>query len=77
VLIANFPRAGVTGYVGPNALVEAAFGRAMGKPVAFPNRPGEQGCQLEALALMTVCLDGLATNLTSRLPTQTTTSEHR
>ncbi|MDQ0462893.1 hypothetical protein QO010_000641 [Caulobacter ginsengisoli] len=58
VLIANFEKHGVAGYVGPNTLVEAAFAHAAGKPVAFLNPPGPQPARLEALAMMTICLDG-------------------
>jgi hypothetical protein len=58
VLIANYDKGGVTGYVGANALIEAAFAHALGKPVAFLNLPGPQSCRLEALALMSTCLDG-------------------
>jgi hypothetical protein len=58
VLIANFERNGVEGYVGPNALVEAAFGHALGKRVVLLNRPGRQPCRVEILAMMTGCLDG-------------------
>ena len=58
VLIANYEKAGVRGYVGANALVEAAFGYALGKTVAFLNPPGPQPCRLEAMAMMTMCLDG-------------------
>lgn len=58
VLIANYDKSGVAGYVGANALVEAAFAFALGKPVAFLQAPGPQPCQLEALAMMRACLDG-------------------
>jgi hypothetical protein len=58
VLVANYDKAGIAGYVGPNALIEAAFARALGKPAVFLHRPGPQPCQLEAMAMMTTCLDG-------------------
>lgn len=58
VLIANYDKGGVAGYVGANALIEAAFAHALGKPVAFLHRLGPQSCRLEALALMSKCLDG-------------------
>ena len=35
VLIANYPKHGVTGYVGANSLMEAACAHAYGKPVHF------------------------------------------
>jgi hypothetical protein len=62
-LHANFEKAGVAGYVGPNTLVEAAFARALGKPTAFLYFPGPQACRLEALAIMATCLDGQAAKL--------------
>jgi len=58
VLVANFDKAGVEGYVGPNTLVEAAFAHAAGKAVVFLKAPGPQPAQLEALAMMTKCLAG-------------------
>ena len=63
VLIANFDKHGIEGYVGPNALVEAAFGHALGKAVVFLHSPGRQASQFEALAMMTKCLHGVATDL--------------
>lgn len=63
VLIANFARNGVDGYVGPNTLVEAAFAHAEGKAVVFLNTPGPQPARLEALAMMTTCLAGAPARL--------------
>lgn len=68
VLIANYAKGAVAGYVGANSLIEAAFGFALGKPVAFLFEPGEQPCRLEALSLMTTCLDGEVSNLGHLLP---------
>src|SRR5262245_6794634 len=67
VLIANFEKHGVPGYIGPNTLIEAAFGQALSKPVIFLHHPGEQACRLEALSLMTSCLDGDIRKLRSAL----------
>lgn len=63
VLIANFDKHGIEGYVGPNTLVEAAFAHATGREVAFLYRPGDQPARLEALAMMTTCLDGATSAL--------------
>jgi len=52
VLIANYPRRGVRGYVGPNTLMEIAFAYALGKPIYLLHRMGEQPCKDE--------VDGLA-----------------
>lgn len=68
VLIANYAKDAVVGYVGANSLVEAAFGFALGKPVAFLFEPGEQPCRLEVLSLMTACLNGEVSNLRRLLP---------
>lgn len=51
VLIANYPKDGVDGYVGPNSLLEAAFAYALGIPVYFLFPIGAQACQLEAQAI--------------------------
>ena len=48
VLIANYPKNGISGYIGANSLMEAAFAYALGLPVYFLFPIGEQGCQLEA-----------------------------
>jgi hypothetical protein len=58
VLIANFDKRGVAGYVGPNTLMEAAFAHALGVPVIFLNDPSKQSCGLECLAIARECLDG-------------------
>lgn len=63
VLMANYPKGDVAGYVGANSLIEAAFGFALGKSVAFLFEPGEQPCRLEALALMGACLNGDASSV--------------
>ena len=52
VLIANYPRRGVKGYVGPNTLIEIAFAYALGKPIYLLHRMGDQPCKDE--------VDGLA-----------------
>jgi hypothetical protein len=68
VLIANYAKGDVAGYVGANSLIEAAFGFALGKPVVFLFEPGEQPCRLEALALMRSCLNGDISNLRGIFP---------
>lgn len=69
VLIANLTSAGVTGRVGPNALVEAAFARAVGVPVLLLEWPGPQPCQLEILALHDGCLDAQPLRISDFGPT--------
>ncbi len=58
VLIANCAKQGIEGYIGANALMEAACGHALGKPVVFLYPVREQPCQLEALAVSAGVLDG-------------------
>lgn len=57
VLVANLTSAGIEGRVGANALIEAAFAKAVGVPVVLLERPGPQPCQIEVLALQHSCLD--------------------
>ena len=51
VLIANYPKEGIEGYIGANSLIEAAFGYALGIPIAYLYPVGEQACRLEALSM--------------------------
>lgn len=51
VLIANYAKDGVAGYIGANSLMEAAFAYALHIPVAYLYDVGPQSCQLEALAI--------------------------
>ena len=63
VLIANYAKHGIKGYIGANSLMEAACGHALGKPVIFLNPIGDQPCQLEALAIATSVLEGAPLHL--------------
>ena len=51
VVLANYPKHDTAGYIGPNTLIEAAFGYALGIPVATLFEPGPQPCKLEIEAL--------------------------
>ena len=44
VLIANFSKNGISGYIGPNTLIEIAFARAFEKPIYIIEEPGIQPC---------------------------------
>lgn len=44
VLIANFTKNGIQGYVGPNTLIEIAFAKAFEKPIYMIEEPGDQPC---------------------------------
>lgn len=58
VLIANFPKHGVEGYVGPNTLMEAAFAYAARIPVVFLHDPYDQANGLECASISRACVDG-------------------
>ncbi|WP_439528092.1 hypothetical protein [Pannonibacter sp.] len=58
VLIANYTKNGVVGYIGANTLMEAAFAYALGKRVNLLFMPGEQACQLEAISIADTVLNG-------------------
>lgn len=51
VLLANYSKNGIDGYIGANSLMEAAFAYALGVPVAYLKAIGEQPCRLEALSI--------------------------
>ncbi len=65
VVLANFDQRGISGYVGANTLMEAAFARALDIPIFLYQEPGEQSAQLELLAVRTGCLGRDPTNLPS------------
>ena len=48
VLIANYPKNDINGYIGANTLMEAAMAYTLGVPIYFLFPIGVQGCQLEA-----------------------------
>lgn len=58
LVIANYSKNGIDGYIGPNSLMEASFGYAFGLPVVFLFDPGQQPCRFEARAIMNICLNG-------------------
>ena len=63
LLIANYAKNGIEGYIGANSLMEAAFGYALGLPVVLLFDPGLQPCRLEVRSIMHSCLDGDPTKL--------------
>ena len=58
VLIANFEKNGIKGYVGPNSLIELAFGYALRKQLLLLYEPAEQPCKPEVLSMGTTILRG-------------------
>lgn len=51
VLLANYRKNGVDGYIGANSLMEAAFAYALGVPVVYLRPVGDQPCRLEVLSI--------------------------
>lgn len=58
VLLANFTKHGIDGYIGANTLMEAAFSYAFGKPVFALFEIGPQSCQIEIQSIVTAVLKG-------------------
>lgn len=58
VLIANYAKHDTDGYIGANALMEAACAHALRKSVYFLNPIGTQPCALEAKAVASGILEG-------------------
>lgn len=71
VVLANFTQNGISGYVGANTLMEAAFARAFDIPLFLYEEPGPQPAQLELLSVRTGCLDGNPLNLPPSTKTPT------
>jgi len=67
VLIANFEKNSIPGYIGASTLMEAAFGYSLAIPVILLNYPGEQNCQLEILSLASNVLSGNISALTNQI----------
>lgn len=63
VLVANYSKNGIDGYIGPNSLIELAFGYALGKELYLLNEPGEQSCKPEILGMQPIILNGEIENL--------------
>ncbi len=63
VLLANFEKHNISGYVGPNTLMEAAFAYALNKPVALLFEPGSQPCALELTGISSLVLAGVVENI--------------
>jgi hypothetical protein len=58
ILIANFPKKGIEGYIGPNTLMEIAFAWALNKSVVLLFDPGPQDCRFEVLSIADRIIDG-------------------
>jgi hypothetical protein len=58
VLIANYTKNEIKGYIGPNTLMEIAFAYALNKPVVLLFDPGSQSCRLEVLSIADRIIEG-------------------
>ncbi|WP_152664599.1 hypothetical protein [Devosia geojensis] len=58
VLVANYDKHSVSGYVGANTLMESAFAHALNLPVVLLFQLGEQPCQLELASITHSVLGG-------------------
>jgi hypothetical protein len=63
ILVANFDKRGVRGYVGANTLMEAAFAYALQKRIYVLHALGEQACRPEMLGMQPIFLDGAVNSL--------------
>ena len=57
VLIANFHKNGIPGYIGANTLMEMAFAYAFNKSIFLLHEPGSQACKEEVLGLNAVVIN--------------------
>ncbi len=53
ILVLNYKKKGVDGYIGSNTLMEIGVACYLGKEIYLIQTPGEQGCREEVLAVMT------------------------
>lgn len=58
VLVLNYDKKNIKGYIGSNTLMEIGVAFALGKTIYILNSLGEQGCRGEVLALATFILNG-------------------
>lgn len=60
LLIANYAKNHINGYIGANTLMEIAFAYVLGIPIFVLNPIGEQGCKLEVQSIAYKILNGQA-----------------
>ncbi len=63
VLIANYPKRGIAGYIGANTLIEIAFAYALNKPLFLLHQLAEQACKDEVDGLAATILHGNLSNI--------------
>jgi hypothetical protein len=63
ILVANYEKKGIKGYIGSNTLMEIAAAHVLQKAIYVLNDLGSQGCEEEVRALTTRFIDGDLKNL--------------
>lgn len=63
ILVLNYDKRGIAGYIGANTLMEIGVACSMNKDIYILHELGEQGCAEEVLALSTRILDGNLQNI--------------
>ena len=58
ILIANYEKRGIVGYIGSNTLMEIAFAYGFHKPIILLYPVGEQPCKSEVLGIQSANLEG-------------------
>lgn len=58
ILVLNYEKKGIAGYIGANTLMEIAVAFEMGKAIYILNPLGTQGCSEEVSVVATQVLDG-------------------
>lgn len=58
ILVLNYPKKGIDGYIGSNTLMEIGVAFHLGKTIYILHELAEQGCKEEVLALATSILHG-------------------
>ncbi|HEX8015257.1 MAG TPA: hypothetical protein VF465_08480 [Flavobacterium sp.] len=58
ILVLNYEKKGVSGYIGSNTLMEIGVAFSLGKKVYVLYDPGEQSCKEEVLSLASNVLNG-------------------
>lgn len=63
ILVLNYDKNNIKGYIGSNTLMEIGVAFAFGKMIYILNEPGEQACKEEVLALASIVLNGNLINI--------------
>lgn len=58
ILVLNYEKKGIGGYIGSNTLIEIGVASSLDKKIYLFHDPGEQGCTEEVMALATTVLNG-------------------